>query len=152
MNNRENKIYPEVEVIHNSSFYTLKKGCAVFPWKPPNFVILPTTHKQGFPRYYRILIMRPWPRPFIWSSWNIVFTPDMTILCRHVQVYTLGRLTIDGFSFERVGQFNREWIFIQLYSGFQSLVGFRILSAAFRIELEFRNVGFCGEGKTEVPR
>ena len=57
----------------------------------------------------------------------------MTILCRHVQVYTLGRLTIDGFSFERVGQFNREWIFIQLYSGFQSLVGFRILSAVFRI-------------------
>ena len=57
----------------------------------------------------------------------------MTILCRHVQVYTLGRLTIDGFSFERVGQFNREWIFIKLYSGFQSLVGFRILSAVFRI-------------------
>ena len=23
---------------------------------------------------------------------------------------------------------------------------------AFRIELEFRNVGFCGEGKTGVPR
>ena len=57
----------------------------------------------------------------------------MTILCRRVQVYTLGRFTIDGFSFERVGQFNREWIFIQLYSGFQSLVGFRILSAVFRI-------------------
>ena len=57
----------------------------------------------------------------------------MRILCRHVQVYTLGRLTIDGFSFELVGQFNREWIFIKLYSGFQSLVGFRILSAVVRI-------------------
>ena len=60
-------------------------------------------------------------------------TPDMPILCRHVQVYTLGRLSIDGFSFERVAQFNREWIFIKLDSGFQSLVGFRILSAGFRI-------------------
>ena len=24
---------------------------------PPNFVILPAANKQGFPRYYRILIM-----------------------------------------------------------------------------------------------
>ena len=30
--------------------------------------------------------------------------------------------------------------------------GARVLNArAFRIELEFRNVGFCGEGKTGVP-
>ena len=39
----------------------------------------------------------------------------------------------DGFSYERVGQFNLEWIFSKLDSGFQSLVGFRILSAGFRI-------------------
>ena len=57
----------------------------------------------------------------------------MLILCRHIQVYTLGRLSIDGFSFERVAQFNLEWIFSKLDSGFQSLVGFRILSAGFRI-------------------
>ena len=106
----------------------------MFPWIPTNFVILPAAHKQGFPRHYRILIMRPWPRPFIWSSsWTIVLTPDMPILCRHVQVYTLGRLSIDDFSFERVAQFNLEWIFSKLDSGFQSLVGFRILSAGFRI-------------------
>ena len=37
------------------------------------------------------------------------------------------------FSFERVAQFNLEWIFSKLDSGFQSLVGFRILSAGFRI-------------------
>ena len=133
MNNGENQTYPEVDVIHNSSIYTLKRLRCRFPWKPPNFVILPAAHKQEFPRYYRILIMRPWPRPFIWSSWNIALTPDMLILCRHVQVYSLGRLSIDGFSFERVAQFNREWIFIKLDSGFQSLVGFRILSAGFRI-------------------
>ena len=80
------------------------KDCTVFPWKPPNFEILPAAHiKQGFPRYYRILIMWPWPRPFIWSSWTIVLTPDMPILCRHVQVYTLGRLSIDWrFFFRRV--------------------------------------------------
>ena len=30
--------------------------------------------------------------------------------------------------------------------------GAHVLNArAFRIELEFRNVGFCGEGKTDVP-
>ena len=57
----------------------------------------------------------------------------MLILCRHIQVYTLGRLSIDGFSFERVAQFNLEWIFSKLDSGFQSLVGFRILIAGFRI-------------------
>ena len=39
----------------------------------------------------------------------------------------------DGFSYERVAQFNLEWIFIKLDSGFQSLVGFRILSVVFRI-------------------
>ena len=39
----------------------------------------------------------------------------------------------DGFSNERVAQFNLEWIFIKLDSGFQSLVGFRILNAGFRI-------------------
>ena len=33
----------------------------------------------------------------------------------------------------RVAQFNVEWIFSKLDSGFQSLVGFRILSAGFRI-------------------
>ena len=39
----------------------------------------------------------------------------------------------DGFSYERVAQFNLEWIFSKLDSGFQSLVGIRILSAGFRI-------------------
>ena len=39
----------------------------------------------------------------------------------------------DGFSYQRVAQFNVEWIFSKLDSGFQSLVGFRILSAGFRI-------------------
>ena len=39
----------------------------------------------------------------------------------------------DGFSYERVAQFNLEWTFSKLDSGFQSLVGFRILSAGFRI-------------------
>ena len=39
----------------------------------------------------------------------------------------------DGFSYERVAQFDLEWIFSNLDSGFQSLVGFRILSAGFRI-------------------
>ena len=63
---------------------------------------------------------------------SIVFTPDMPILCPHVQVYTLRRLTIDGFSFKRVAQFNLEWTISNLDSGFQSLVGFRILSAGFR--------------------
>ena len=48
-------------------------------------------------------------------------------VCHHVEAYTLGRLSIDGFSFERVAQFNLEWIFSKLDSGFQSLVGFRIL-------------------------
>ena len=38
-----------------------------------------------------------------------------------------------GFSFERVAQSNLEWIFRKLDSGFQSLVGFRIPSAGFRI-------------------
>ena len=33
----------------------------------------------------------------------------------------------------RVAQFNLEWIFSKLDSGFQSLVVFRILSAEFRI-------------------
>ena len=32
-------------------------------------------------------------------------------VCRHVEAYTLGRLSIDGFSFERVAQSNVEWIF-----------------------------------------
>ena len=35
--------------------------------------------------------------------------------------------------YERVAQFNLERIFIKLDFGFQSLVGFRILSAGFRI-------------------
>ena len=39
----------------------------------------------------------------------------------------------DGFSYERVAQFNLEWIFSKLDSGFQSLVGFWILSAVFGI-------------------
>ena len=39
----------------------------------------------------------------------------------------------DGFSYERVAQFNLEWIFRKLDSGFQSLVGFRIPSVGFRI-------------------
>ena len=32
-------------------------------------------------------------------------------VCRHVEAYTLRRLSIDGFSFERVAQSNLEWIF-----------------------------------------
>ena len=54
-------------------------------------------------------------------------------VCHHVEAYTLGRLSIDGFSFERVTQSNLEWIFSKSDSGFQSLVGFRIPSAGFRI-------------------
>ena len=54
-------------------------------------------------------------------------------VCHHVEAYTLGRLSIDGFSFERVAQSNQEWIFSKLDSGFQSLVGFRNPSAGFRI-------------------
>ena len=54
-------------------------------------------------------------------------------VCHHVEAYTLGRLSIDGFSFERVAQSNLEWIFSKLDSGFQSLVGFRIPCAGFRI-------------------
>ena len=38
-----------------------------------------------------------------------------------------------GFSFERVAKSDLEWIFSKLDSGFQSLVGFRIPSAGFRI-------------------
>ena len=52
-------------------------------------------------------------------------------VCHHVEAYTLGRLSIDGFSFELVAQSNVE--FGNLDSGFQSLVGFRIPSAGFRI-------------------
>ena len=58
-------------------------------------------------------------------------------VCHHVEAYTLGRLSIDGFSFERVAQFNLEWIFCKLESGFQSLVGFRILRVGFRIPLKW---------------
>ena len=36
----------------------------MFPWKPPNFVILPAAHKQGLPGYDWILIMWSWPRLF----------------------------------------------------------------------------------------
>ena len=105
----------------------------MFPWKSPNFVILPAAHKQGFPRYCRILIMWPWPRPFIWSSWTIVLTPDMLTSCRHIQVYTPGRLSIDGFSFERVVQFNLQWIFSKLDSGFLMLdSGFQSQDSGFQ--------------------
>ena len=45
----------------------------------------------------------------------------------------LGEAFHRWFSFERVAQFNLEWIFSKLDSGFQSLVGFRILIAGFRI-------------------
>ena len=38
-----------------------------------------------------------------------------------------------GEANERVAQFNLEWIFSKLDSGFQSLVGFQILGAGFRI-------------------
>ena len=56
----------------------------------------------------------------------------MPILCRHVQVYTLGRLSIHGFSLERVAQFNLEWIYSKLDSGFLVLdSGFQ--SPGFRI-------------------
>ena len=57
-------------------------------------------------------------------------------VCQHVEAYNLRRLYIDGFSgfsFEQVAQSNLEWIFRKLDSGFQSLVGFRIPSAGFRI-------------------
>ena len=43
------------------------------------------------------------------------------------------RLASPQTSLERVAQFNLEWTFSKLDSGFQSLVGFRILSAGFRI-------------------
>ena len=54
-------------------------------------------------------------------------------MSHHVEAYTLGRLSIDGFSFERVAQSNLEWIFRKLDSGFQSLVGLLIPSSGFRI-------------------
>ena len=57
---------------------------------------------------------------------------DYTVY-HYVEAYTLGRLSIDGFSFERVAQSNLEWIFRKMDSGFQSLVGFRIPIAGFRI-------------------
>ena len=117
----------------------------MFRWNPRNFVILPAAHKQGFPRYYWILIMWPWPRPFMWSSWTIVLTPDMPILYPREAFHRLAHpqtpfgvrssrihfsciyfSPTDGFSYERVAQFNVEWIFSKLDSGFQSLVGFRI--------------------------
>ena len=71
-------------------------------------------------------------------------------VCHHVEAYTLGRLSIDGFSFERVAQSNLEWIFSKLDSGFQSLVGFRIPSAGFRIPKpripDFRSKKFLDSG------
>ena len=58
----------------------------------------------------------------------------MPILCRHVQVYTLGRLSIDWWFFFRASSsIQSGWIFSKLDSGFQSLAGFRILSAGFWI-------------------
>ena len=72
-------------------------------------MILPAAHKQGFPRW-------PWRWPFIWSPWSMVLTPDMLIL--HCMSSRWGIYP------------GEEWI---LDSGFQSLVGFRILSAGFRI-------------------
>ena len=39
----------------------------------------------------------------------------------------------DDFSYKRGVQFNLEWMFSKLDSGFQSLVGFRILSTGFLI-------------------
>ena len=86
-----------------------QKGCAVFPRKLSNFVILPAAHKQGFPRW-------PWRWPFIWSPWSMVLTPDMLLL--HCMSSRWGIYP------------GEEWI---LDSGFRSLVGFRILSAGFRI-------------------
>ena len=91
-------------------------------------MILPAAHKQGFPRW-------PWP----WLSYGareVWFWHQICryyTVCHHVEAYTLGRLSIDGFSFERVAQSNQEWIFSKLDSGFQSLVRFRIPSAGFRI-------------------
>ena len=46
----------------------------------------------------------------------------------------------DGLSYERVAQFNLEWTFSKLDSGFQSLAGFRILSAGFRISKPFQKI------------
>ena len=69
---------------------------------------------------------------------------------RHIQVYTLGRLSIDGFSFERVAQFNLEWIFSNLDFGFQSLVGFWILIAGFRIP-EAKNSPLINYQTTQIP-
>ena len=66
--NRESKIARGWRYSQQSNLY-----CAVFPRKPPNFVILPAAHKQEFPR-------RPVPWPFIWNSWTMVFSPDMPIL------------------------------------------------------------------------
>ena len=64
----------------------------------------------------------------------------MPLLCRHVQVYTLGRLSLDDFFFFAsrspqvlLDQYNLEWIFSNRDSGFQSLAGFRVPRAGFRI-------------------
>ena len=125
----------------------------MFPWNPPNFVILPAARKQGFPPYYRFLIKWAWPRPsygarelffdtryaHIMSSrsglypreaFHVLVSPQTSFGVRSSRIHFS---PTNGFSYERVAQFNLEWIFSKLDSGFQSLVGFRILSAGFRI-------------------
>ena len=72
VNNRESNIARGWSYSQQSNLY-LKKAALYSARKPPNFVILPAAHKQGFPRW-------PWRWPFIWSPWSMVLTPDMPIL------------------------------------------------------------------------
>ena len=71
VNNRESNIARGWSYSQQSNLY-LKKAALYSLENPPNFVILPAAHKQGFPRW-------PWPWPFIWSSSTMVLTPDMPI-------------------------------------------------------------------------
>ena len=126
----------------------------MFPWNPPNFVILPAAHKEGSPfnhvavtstfhmelvnycfdtRYADIMSSRSglYPR----EAFHRLASPQTSFGVRSSRIH-FSRIHFsptDGFSYQRVAQFNVEWIFSKLVSGFQSLVGFRILSAGFRI-------------------
>ena len=108
-------------------------------------MILPAAHKQGQPRRQGFSLKKwgrgwskgsPADRDLSYGARQLWFWHQICryyTVCHHVEAYTLGRLSIDGYSFERVAQSNQEWIFSKLDSGFQSLVRFRIPSAGFRI-------------------
>ena len=87
----------------------------------------PLIIKQGFPGYYRILIMWPWPRPFIWSSWTIVLTAKYA----DIMLSRLGLYPVEAFHrwffFRASSSVNLEWIFTKLDSGFheQKIPGFQ---------------------------